>query len=697
MPFVTDISGAFAAAASLFGALAMWRGPGGRRIERSFVLGLSLVALWTLTVAVVVRAPRWSVGLHLFLATHCALSAMWWHLAARLATGGPAGKVGPWRTAIRLQVFASLVATAAAALAGVDWITGIGGEPTVVLSRIGVVAMGVSVIPALGGLFVLGRVLAGGSVGLPVLMVGVTGAIGSALWASIGMLWHGYFTVGSLISPAVVASLAAGLWAGGLVWPAAPRRPAPSRRFVFEAVAIAVVLAYLLAARSLVALAGYIAAGVAPVLPLIVGTVALAAFLLAVGSQRVRHRLWGAIGQHLFRSKHDYGEVWIRLTEIIARAKGPGDLLQQAAVFCRDLLYVSEASVWLAVPTGGLARVATTRPGPALQTERDSVDAENASDAPTFARAAECGLASPLRLNGQVLGYLALGAPGETERLDDEDRRVLEYIAAQVASAVALYRSGEEVAEAREVASFHRLAAFIIHDLKNLVAQQSFVLQNASTYRHDPEFVADALAAFDDSTNRMRALIARLRARETGAAPPAPVAPWDLRDAIDELLAMPRLARNPACRLRVVAPDPGVRCLVTADRGALTQVFGNLLLNAAESLPEEGGDVVVQVVRDGTQWRVTVTDTGCGISEEFRREHLFRPFRTTKPGGLGIGLYQCRSLVDAAGGSISVHSVEGHGTEVTVCLPAAPEQETESTADSRPRKDAHAETQSAHR
>ncbi|MCK6554788.1 ATP-binding protein [Candidatus Binatia bacterium] len=695
---MTDVSAALAVAAAVFAVVTVWREPAGRRIERSFVLGLTLVAWWTVATAIVVRVPFWTAAERMFLGLHCAASAPWWYLAARLSAGGAAGVVGPWRTAILLQAAVSLLAAVAAGAAGIDWVTGIGSEPTVVLSRLGTAAVGVGAVPAVVGLVLVGRMLAGGSVGLPVLAVGVTAAMAGVLWASVGMLWRGYFTIGWLISPAVVVSLAAVLWAVGLVWPAAPRRPAPSRRFVFETIAVAVVLVYLLAAQSIVALVARIAAGVAPVLPVIVAALAVAAFLLAAGSQRVRHYFRGAIGRYLFRSKHDYGEVWIHLTEMIARAKGPGDLLQRAALFCRDLLYVSEASVWLVGPSGAVARATTTRPesGPPAEIEPRPVDDATADDhAVAFAWAAGCALASPLRLNGQVLGFLAVGVPGETRRFDDEDRRVLQYIAAQVASAVALYRSGEEVAEAREVASFHRLSAFIIHDLKNLVAQQSFVLQNASTYRHDPAFMADALEAFDDSTNRMRALIERLRARgEAGAAVPAVVAPWDLLDLLGELLTMPRVGRRPGCRISLLRPEQGGPCLVTADRNSLGQVFENLLINAVESLPAEGGDLIVRIARDGPQWRIAVSDTGCGIPEAFRREHMFRPFRTTKPGGLGIGLYQCRSLVDAAGGSITVRSREGYGTEVTVCLPAAPGPATESNPH---QKDQDAETPSADR
>jgi len=66
---------------------------------------------------------------------------------------------------------------------------------------------------------------------------------------------------------------------------------------------------------------------------------------------------------------------------------------------------------------------------------------------------------------------------------------------------------------------------------------------------------------------------------------------------------------------------------------------------------------------------ITVSDNGCGMSGEFIEKHLFKPFYTTKKKGLGIGLYQCKSIVEAHGGSIKVKSKEGMGTDFTVYLP----------------------------
>jgi signal transduction histidine kinase len=112
-------------------------------------------------------------------------------------------------------------------------------------------------------------------------------------------------------------------------------------------------------------------------------------------------------------------------------------------------------------------------------------------------------------------------------------------------------------------------------------------------------------------------------------------------------------------------------CQVRVERSALTQVLTNVLLNAVESLPADHGEVEARVSGTDGEWCVEVRDNGCGIPESYMRDHLFRPFRSTKDAGLGIGLYQCKVLVEAAGGRIHITSLPNSGTTVRLMLPAA--------------------------
>jgi signal transduction histidine kinase len=107
---------------------------------------------------------------------------------------------------------------------------------------------------------------------------------------------------------------------------------------------------------------------------------------------------------------------------------------------------------------------------------------------------------------------------------------------------------------------------------------------------------------------------------------------------------------------------------VYGDRDALLRVVENLTTNAAEAIDHEG-TVTVTLAEEHGHAVISVADTGCGISEEYQGRHLFSPFRSTKNGGWGLGLYQTKQAVENQSGEILVESAEGHGTTFTVRLP----------------------------
>ncbi|HLF50394.1 MAG TPA: ATP-binding protein, partial [Methylomirabilota bacterium] len=107
---------------------------------------------------------------------------------------------------------------------------------------------------------------------------------------------------------------------------------------------------------------------------------------------------------------------------------------------------------------------------------------------------------------------------------------------------------------------------------------------------------------------------------------------------------------------------------VRGDSDAIQRVIQNLITNAVEAT-DGAGTVTVRVCRQDGMVACAVTDTGCGMTEEFVRNSLFVPFQTTKKGGWGIGLYQAREIVTAHAGRIEISSQEGRGTTVTLLFP----------------------------
>lgn len=621
----------------------------------------------------------------------CLVPSPWLLLALSCGEGSIRAAFSRWQALVLSLAASTVVASAVMWTHGVDWITGIASEPTIVVTGYGLLAAAVSSVPGCVAFAIFAFRWRSDVVEVPWLWASAVGAIGSVLWASGGLLWHGYVSLSSLVSADALGGVAAALGVVSMAQTLPSARPLlPSRRFVYWSSVASLIIAYLIVARFAFGWASGLAARAIPqVLPAFAFAV-VAGLVISLGSERTRHRIWLAVGQHLFRTKHDYGEAWIRLTEIVSAADTAAVLLQQTAAFCRELLCASEVTVWLADAAGVLRRVAIASadwPRGRIE-EADCRDAlvnsvahvsqkpPGVSDPAVLVHATAASFACPLLVNGRALGVLAAGNVDAPVPLDEEDRRVLRHVAAQVASALGLFQLGEEIAEAREVRSLDRVSTFVLHDLKNLVAQQSFVLENATTFGSDARFVADAMAAFEDSTNRMRTLIRRLYAKKPGL--PTTGKQCDLLALVQELVKKPQLVFPRGCRLHLEFPRDVEACFVPVDRNDLTQVLTNLLLNAAESLKSGNGDVTVAIAPVAAGWQLAVGDTGCGIPASFLRGELFRAFHTTKEGGLGIGLYQCKTLVEASGGSITLTSQEQVGTTATVVLPALapPHRET---------------------
>lgn len=146
------------------------------------------------------------------------------------------------------------------------------------------------------------------------------------------------------------------------------------------------------------------------------------------------------------------------------------------------------------------------------------------------------------------------------------------------------------------------------------------------------------------------------------------VAPVDVEEAMEKALLL--VHNTLKYKANVVKsynhPPP-----VVAEEGPLVQVFVNLLVNAAQAIPERGEITVETRLRDDYV-EVSVKDTGCGIPKEVRA-HLFEPFFTTKPPGVGtgLGLWMVRRIVEPLGGHIEVESEGGKGATFRVLLPKA--------------------------
>jgi putative PEP-CTERM system histidine kinase len=220
-------------------------------------------------------------------------------------------------------------------------------------------------------------------------------------------------------------------------------------------------------------------------------------------------------------------------------------------------------------------------------------------------------------------------------------------------------RASNQLIVARQFESFNRTTTFVIHDLKNLVAQLSLLLANAEKHRHNPEFQADMLDTVESAVARMNKVLAQLRRSSTEAQAQSVA----LADILNEAAASKQ-----AFKLRPTLMLPAATLRVRAERDRLARAIGHLLQNALEATPASGA-VTLRAFEDAGQAVIEIIDTGCGMDEAFIRTRLFQPFDSTKGAGMGIGAYECRETARAEGGSIEVDSAPGRGTRFRLSLP----------------------------
>jgi putative PEP-CTERM system histidine kinase len=229
------------------------------------------------------------------------------------------------------------------------------------------------------------------------------------------------------------------------------------------------------------------------------------------------------------------------------------------------------------------------------------------------------------------------------------------------ASYLALEYAGRELAEAQQFDGFNRLSAFVIHDLKNLIAQLSLVVRNAEKHQDNPVFMRDAIKTVDHAVGRMNTLMAQLR----NSSPGVTTTEFDLNQLLREVVE----ARKK--QLPFPQGDLGKETImVCANRERLGAALEHVIQNGQDAAGKQGQVMVRLRAVDRRMAWVEVEDNGCGMDDHFIRTRLFKPFDTTKGlTGMGIGAYESREYVRSLGGELSVQSQPGKGSLFRFMIP----------------------------
>lgn len=262
---------------------------------------------------------------------------------------------------------------------------------------------------------------------------------------------------------------------------------------------------------------------------------------------------------------------------------------------------------------------------------------------------------------GELHRRIILKSSDDARGLADNINVVTERLRAQIAR--------EE--ESRQFDSFVRLSAMLTHDLKNAIEALSLTVGNMERHFDNPQFRADALKGLTGATDKLKALVVRL-ARPVSSLSGEHKRPTnvDLVPIFQRVVAMTAEPLRSKHKIVMRLP-PSLYAIVDAAR--IEEVIENLVLNALEAMVDKGGTLTIEAGEtSGGAPMFTISDTGRGMTRSFVDNRLFRPFSTTKKTGIGLGLYTCREVIHASGGSITAESVEGAGTTFRVVLPSFP-------------------------
>ena len=406
----------------------------------------------------------------------------------------------------------------------------------------------------------------------------------------------------------------------------------------------------------------------------------LLVLLMFSGTLRARLRVF--LSKHFFSYRYDYREEWLNFTRTLTEGR-PGEQLGERAVEAlAGLLESPGGALWMREGDAGYQRASHwnwadlqgTEPADApfiqwLSSKQWVVDLDemkvrrdlygDLSTPAWLERADNAWLVVPLMLHEELLGFVVLKHSLGNVTFNWEVSDLLKVAARQAAAHLAQMRASNQLIVARQFESFNRTTTFVIHDLKNLIAQLSLLLANAEKHKHKPEFQADMLDTVANAVTRMNKVLAQLR-RSSDATQAQSVA---LADILNEAVASKQ-----AFKLRPTLELPPASLRVRAERDRLTRAIGHLLQNALEATPPTG-QVTLRGFEEAGRAIIEIVDTGCGMDDEFIRTRLFQPFDSTKGAGMGIGAYECRETLRALGGNIEVDSTPGLGTHFRLSLP----------------------------
>ena len=418
--------------------------------------------------------------------------------------------------------------------------------------------------------------------------------------------------------------------------------------------------------------------------------VVLVGLTVIVFSDRVRQRIRLFVSRNFRRPTHDYPAVWSALTErtaskidhtelcraVVKSVSETFDLLSvtiwrvsdydRSLFFGASTLLTEEKAATILADTSGFPKLLEGLRGRSVPFDIDLCQEEwvyclRKLNPDHFNKGGR-RVCAPLVSGGECVGLITVADRVNGLGFSAEDLDLLKCVADQVGGSLRNIQLSQQLMQGREMQAFQTMSAFFVHDLKNTASTLSLMLQNLSTHFGNPAFREDCLKSVSRSVVHINDLVQRFGSLRHELE--LKKAETDLNALITSVVAdLPN--HGGLTVIKELQPVPKI----FADAAQLQKVVTNLLLNAREALGV-GGEIRVGTGQQNGWVLFSVADNGCGMTAEFLRRSLFRPFQSTKKTGLGIGMFHSKTIVEAHQGRVEVQSRVNEGTTFRVFLPA---------------------------
>lgn len=460
-------------------------------------------------------------------------------------------------------------------------------------------------------------------------------------------------------------------------------RVAISQTAIFQTTSLAVAGTYLLVASAAGYYVRYLGGSWGGALQVAVLFAALLMIMIFMFSGTMRARLKVMVGKHFFRYRYDYREEWLKFTRTLSSGESAQQVGQQVIRGLADMVESPAGTLWLRDAEGQHYFQTARWNLPVCETKENAdssllnflnasgwvVNLEEYRHRPGryqnltlpdwLVDTPNAWLVVPLSLSSGVVGFVVLATARAPLDINWEVNDLLRTAGRQAATFLAQILATEALLDARKFEAFNKMSAFVVHDLKNIVTQLSLMVRNAERHADNPEFQRDMLETVSHSVERMKQLMMQLREGTK---------PVDGSCGVDLETVVHRVKNSKTPQLPVVEIKIRDGVVARGHEERIERVIGHLVQNALDATPSEG-KVWINIGREGSMATVEIGDTGRGMSSEFMRERLFKPFQTTKQAGMGIGAYESRQYVQELGGDIRVESNENIGTRILIKLP----------------------------